>query len=273
MTLATPSSFHRGRRTDASLVYATWHDDSLGAIRAVGVDGSRGREAHHEVGHYVEPRFSGDGGQIVFRRIGGDGRPIARSTATIAASTRSRRRAASRSSLPKRARIRASTGQATAYSSLRRKERRPALISVNLAGGERRVHLQADNATEFVPSPDERFVAWVERFNAYVAPLPLTGKGVDVEPQRRGLPGAAHLARCGCVSALVARFAARVLGTGTGAVPARHRADIRLRDARIPRLFGASRRRRARPSASRPRPTAQRARLALVGATVITMKR
>ena len=59
-----------------------------------------------------------------------------------------------------------------------RTARKSALVSVDLMGGDRRVHVTSDNATEFEPSPDERYVAWVERFNAYVAPLPLTGKGV-----------------------------------------------------------------------------------------------
>ena len=63
-----------------------------------------------------------------------------------------------------------------------------ALISVNLTGGDRRVHLTSENATEFVPSPDEKFVAWVERFNAYVAPLPLTGKPIDVSTSVSDFP-------------------------------------------------------------------------------------
>jgi imidazolonepropionase-like amidohydrolase len=59
---------------------------------------------------------------------------------------------------------------------------------VNLTGGDRRVHLTSDNATEFVPSPDEKFVAWVERFNAYIAPLPLTGKPIDVNTSVSDFP-------------------------------------------------------------------------------------
>jgi hypothetical protein len=65
---------------------------------------------------------------------------------------------------------------------------RAALISVNLTGGDRRVHLTAENATQFVPSPDEKYVAWVERFNAYVAPLLLTGAGVDIGPSSSDYP-------------------------------------------------------------------------------------
>ncbi|MBA3405865.1 MAG: PD40 domain-containing protein, partial [Gemmatimonadaceae bacterium] len=56
-----------------TLVYATWNDESLGAIRTVGLDGRRGRKITERLGHYVEPAFSANGQQIVFRRIGGDG--------------------------------------------------------------------------------------------------------------------------------------------------------------------------------------------------------
>jgi len=65
---------------------------------------------------------------------------------------------------------------------------RAALISVNLAGGDRRVHVTAENASQFVPSPDEKYVAWVERFNAYLAPLPMTGAQVDIGPSSGDYP-------------------------------------------------------------------------------------
>jgi imidazolonepropionase-like amidohydrolase/Tol biopolymer transport system component len=162
-----------------TLAYASWDDDSLGAIRVVGLDGRGGRKITTKPGHYVEPRFSDNGQQIVFRRIGGDDLRSSlysddRGVYTVA-STGSQPRLVTEDGVSPRFNkagdriyLGAQEGQ------------KAALISVNLTGGDRRVHLLSDNATEFVPSPDERFVAWVERFNAYVAPLPLTGKGVDV---------------------------------------------------------------------------------------------
>jgi imidazolonepropionase-like amidohydrolase len=65
---------------------------------------------------------------------------------------------------------------------------RQALFSVNLSGGERRVHVTSDNATQFVPSPDDRYIAWIERFNAYVAPMPATGAGVQVGTSTGEIP-------------------------------------------------------------------------------------
>ncbi len=162
-----------------TLVYATWDDDLFGAIRVVGLDGSRGRKITTKTGHYVEPRFSGNGQQIVFRRTGGDGLRSSlynqdRGIYTVSAAGGEPELVTEDGSTPRFNKA----GDRIFLAS--QEAQKAALISVNLTGGDRRVHLLAENATEFVPSPDEKFVAWVERFNAYVATLPLTGKGVDV---------------------------------------------------------------------------------------------
>ncbi|HZJ00864.1 MAG TPA: amidohydrolase family protein, partial [Gemmatimonadaceae bacterium] len=170
-----------------NLVYATWDDEKLGAIRTVGVDGSRSRKITTKMGHYIEPKFSENGQQIVFRRIGSDGLRSRlytqdRGIYIVGASGGEPKLVTEEGSVPRfnkaGDRIFLSSGEG----------QKAALISVNLTGGDRRVHLTSDNATEFVPSPDEKFVAWVERFNAYMAPLPLTGKPIDVSTSVSDFP-------------------------------------------------------------------------------------
>ena len=170
-----------------SIVYATWNDDSLGAIRVVSADGRNPRVLTRAIGHYVEPRFSADGQQVVYRRISGDGlrgNLYTRNTGVfvVPAAGGEPRLVTEEGADPRfnkdGTRIFLSSGQ----------NARAALISVNLAGGDRRVHVTAENATQFVPSPDEKYVAWVERFNAYVAPLPMTGTQVDIGPSSADYP-------------------------------------------------------------------------------------
>ena len=170
-----------------TLVYATWDDEKLGAIRTVGVDGSRGRKITTKMGHYIEPKFSENGQQIVFRRIGSDGlrSPLYtqdRGIYIVGTSGGEPKLVTEEGAIPRfnkaGDRIFLSSGEG----------QKAALISVNLTGGDRRVHLTSDNATEFVPSPDEKFVTWVERFNAYIAPLPLTGKPIDVSTSVSDFP-------------------------------------------------------------------------------------
>lgn len=165
----------------ASLVYATWDADSLGAIRTIGVDGRNLRRLTTRPGHYITPRYSADGQQVVFRRTGGDqarGTSYSRDQGIyLVAATGGEPRLVTREGNDPRfnragTRIFLSSGEGG----------RAALISVNLTGAERRVHVTSENATQFAPSPDERYVAWVERFNAFVAPMPMTGSAVSVAP-------------------------------------------------------------------------------------------
>jgi imidazolonepropionase-like amidohydrolase/Tol biopolymer transport system component len=162
-----------------TLAYTTWNDSTLGAVRTVGVNGRNPRTITTARGHYVEPAWSRDARQLVFRRIGGDGvrgdmYSRDRGVYIVPAAGGEARLVTTEGSEPRfnaaGDRIFLTGGQAG----------KRALLSVDLNGAERRVHVTADNATQFVPSPDERFVAWIERFNTYVAPLPLTGQGVDV---------------------------------------------------------------------------------------------
>ena len=170
-----------------TLVYATWDDDQLGAIRTVGLDGKRGRKVTTKIGHYVEPRFSSNGEQIVYRRIGSDGL-----RSSLYTSDRGIYMVGATGGEPK---LITEDGSNPRFNKagdrlflIANEQQKAALISINLTGGDRRVHLLSDNATEFVPSPDEKFVAWVERFNAYIAPLPLTGKGIDVSTSVSDFP-------------------------------------------------------------------------------------
>jgi imidazolonepropionase-like amidohydrolase len=59
---------------------------------------------------------------------------------------------------------------------------------VGLDGKDERSHLESENATSFQVSPDGRWVAFIERFQAYVMPFVATGKAVDVGPKESALP-------------------------------------------------------------------------------------
>ena len=171
-----------------TIVYTTWSDDSLGAVRTVRLDGTAGRRLTTRAGHYVEPQFSRDGRSIVFRRIGGDplrGTYNGRDEGVYvvpSAGGEMRLVIAAGGSEPRFDR----TGDRIFLTSS--EASRPALVSVNLTGGDRRVHVTAENATQFVPSPDEQWVTWAERFNAYVAPLPVTGQAVAIGMATTDIP-------------------------------------------------------------------------------------
>ena len=57
-----------------------------------------------------------------------------------------------------------------------------------LPGRDEIEHVRSDNATQIVPSPDGKWVAFEERFRTYVAAFPRTGRPVDVGPTTQTYP-------------------------------------------------------------------------------------
>jgi imidazolonepropionase-like amidohydrolase/Tol biopolymer transport system component len=177
-----------------SIVYTTWNDRNYGAVWTVRRDGRGARRVTTQPGHYVEPSFSHDGGRIVFRRVGGDalrGELHSREPGIywVAASGGTPRLITRSGTLPRfnRAgdRVFVATREAPGGPA---NTPRTGLASMNLQGGEPFTHLVSDNASEIALSPDERYVAWTERFQAYVAPFAVTGQTVTLSPQSKAYP-------------------------------------------------------------------------------------
>jgi len=169
------------------IVYATWNDTGMGAIRKVRPDGSSKTRLTRSRGHYVEPKFSPDGSRIVFRRTGGDnlrGRAWSRETGIywIPSGGGTPALITEEGSEPAFTR----SGDRVFLSS--QEGEKNALVSVGLAGQDRRVHFTSDNATQFLPSPDEKWMAIIERFNVYISVFPKTGKAVDIGPSESDYP-------------------------------------------------------------------------------------
>jgi imidazolonepropionase-like amidohydrolase/Tol biopolymer transport system component len=176
-------SFSRDGR---SVAYVSWDDEDLGSVRVVPADGGAGRVVTDRPGHYVEPVFTPDGKQIVYRRVVGGGlRPSAWSTEPGiyrvpvggGASTRITEDGE-----------RPHFGAASDRVYLTQIGEKRELTSVGLDGSEPRTHLSSENATEFRVSPDGRWVAFVERFNAFIAPLVPTGQAVEIGPKAKSIP-------------------------------------------------------------------------------------
>ena len=180
------------------IVYTTWTDADYGRVRVVRPDGTAGRDVVPTPGHYTEPAFSPDGKWIVYRSTGRrrHARTALRRRTRASTSCRStaRRR---RGSCAKEGSIRRSTRPASACSSTTSARAKAVLVSVGigdpgspLSGGDDVVHFQSDNATQIAPSPDGKWVAFAERWHAFVAPFARTGRPVDLSPTMEGYPTA-----------------------------------------------------------------------------------
>ncbi len=169
------------------IVYATWNDADRGAIRKVRPDGSSRKKLTTLQGHYVEPKFSPDGSRIVYRRTGGDnlrGRAYSRETGIywIPSDGGTPSLITEEGSEP----AFTPSGERVYLSS--REGDKNALVSVGLKGEDRRVHFTSENAAQFLPSPDDNWMAMIERFNVYISVFPKTGKPVEIGPSASEYP-------------------------------------------------------------------------------------
>ena len=179
------------------IVYANWSDVGYGHVRVVRPDGSGGRDVFARPGHFTEPAFSRDGKWIVFRDAGSDGirGPLYSGSPGIYVVP------ADGSMQPRLVREGGTdpsfdaTGKRIFVNDSQKGN--AVLVSVGigdpnspLSGGDDVVHFQSPNATQIVPSPDGKWVAFAERWHAYVAPFPRTGRPIDLGPAIEGYPTA-----------------------------------------------------------------------------------
>ena len=171
----------------ASIVYTTWSDAAAGRVRVVSSKGGAGRDVVATPGHYVEPSFSPDGRKVVYRATRGD---------SIRGTTFGVERGIfvvdAAGGEPALVRESGSDPQfdhtGTRVYFRERRGEKFVLASVTLDGGDEQVHFQSDNATQIVPSPDGKWVAFAERYRAYVAAFPRSGRPVDLGPSTAGFP-------------------------------------------------------------------------------------
>jgi Tol biopolymer transport system component/imidazolonepropionase-like amidohydrolase len=177
------------------IAYATWSDADKGRIRIVRADGSQARDVVSTPGHYTEPSFSPDGQWLVFRSIGPDyirGYTHAEDPGIFVVRVSGGGSTAVGPGDPRRVRDDADeprfdhTGERIYFTDSRNEKF--VLASVNLAGGDEMVHLQSANATQIVPSPDGRWVAFSERYRTYIAAFPRSGRAIDIGPGISSFP-------------------------------------------------------------------------------------
>ena len=177
-------------RDGRQIVYVSWNDRDAGRVKVVSASGGTGRSVTAEPGHYVEPVFSPNGQAIAYRKTS-DGyltTPLWGRDAGIYV-------VSARGGTPKKVVKDGALPQFGASSDrlfymANEKEDKRSLRSVELSGAKEITHLMSENASEFAISPDEQFVAWTERYQAYVMPFTLSGRTLDVSPKSKAVPQA-----------------------------------------------------------------------------------
>lgn len=177
-------------RDGAQVVYVSWDDEDLSVVRVAPAAGATaGRAVTSDPGHYVEPVLSPDGETIVYRKISGGflSKPLyGREQGLYRIAANGSGEAERFQESGSRPHFGAASDRV--FFTGREEGDKRVLRSVDLDGDEEREHASSEAATEFRVSPDGRWLAFAERFHAYVAALPEIGKALDLGPGSSSVP-------------------------------------------------------------------------------------
>ncbi|HVT45139.1 MAG TPA: amidohydrolase family protein [Thermoanaerobaculia bacterium] len=175
-------------RDGKSIVYTTWDDQKLGSIRIAPSRGGEGRVISAQPGHYIEPVFSPDGSRIVYRSVSGGG--IVSPHWSLDTGIHTLSTSGGKPVLVTRSGISPQFGAANdrVYLLELGDEDKRSLVSIELDGSDRRTHLVSEQAIDYRLSPDERWVAFTERFNAHIIPFVATGRSIEIGPDTKAIP-------------------------------------------------------------------------------------
>ncbi|UCC45342.1 MAG: PD40 domain-containing protein [Candidatus Zixiibacteriota bacterium] len=170
------------------IVYVTWNDRAGGRVKTMDLNGGSGRTVVAVPGHYATASLSPEGNWVVYRRTGGDGYrgriwDDAPGIYIIDSEGRESPRLLTREGSAPRF---AKDGERVYLIS--RDGGQNALISVNLLGSDRRVHVTSEHAGDFRLSPDEKWLAFEELWQTYVVPFPQAPTPVSIGPNMKNLP-------------------------------------------------------------------------------------
>ncbi len=192
LTQATDFEFEPSFSPDGKeLVYVTWNDENLGAVQKMSVQGGNPTKLTKEKGIYRTPTFSPSGKRITFRKESGNldqGRSFSKKSGLyiMSADGSNLKYVSKEGEYPQFTatgnRIFYQTG-GTYFGNLTKE-----LKSVNLNGKDQKTHVKSKYANRLVPSPDNKWIAFTHLHKAYIAPLLLNGKEIDLDNKSKIVP-------------------------------------------------------------------------------------
>ena len=174
-----------------SLVYVTWTDTEMGAVRKLDLTTGTSIRLTTEKGIFRTPSFSQDGKTIVFRKEGGnDHQGFTHSKMagiyTITAEGGKPFFVTPQGEYPQfntdGSRIFVQTG-GYLFGSLSK-----TMKSFALNGTDEKVVFTTQYTNQFVPSPDNKWIAFTELYKVYIAPMPLPGKPMGISASTKAVP-------------------------------------------------------------------------------------
>ncbi|MBW3670273.1 MAG: amidohydrolase family protein [Acidobacteria bacterium] len=170
------------------IVYTTWDDSDLGDVRMIRPNGRDVRVLTQAPGHYVEPALSPDNRSVVYRKMSGGylTSPLYSFDTGLWIAPVVGGEAEELTSSGFEPQFGAE--QDRVYFTRYGEEFSRELKSIRLNGSDERTHYKSDNATELSISPDGKWLAFTEQFNAWITPFVSTGTAISIGPDASAVP-------------------------------------------------------------------------------------
>jgi len=183
-------SFSRDGR---ELVYISWHDQQLGAVRKLDMASGRETMITPTPGKYLSPRLSPDGKTVAYVKSRGSfltspWQGLDTGIYTAQADGKGEPQRVSKDGDAPIFGARNDELFITRTSQPSEVDVRRALWRITLATRQETEVVRGEFVSEYALSPDGRWLGWVERFQAYAAPMPATGKPLTVGPRMEAVP-------------------------------------------------------------------------------------
>jgi imidazolonepropionase-like amidohydrolase/Tol biopolymer transport system component len=194
LTSADDMEMHPSFSRDGKLLaYTSWDDEKLGTVRVRDLASGRETVLTREPGRYESPSFSPDGKRVVYVKSRGGFLTTpwwGLDTGVYLADADGKSAPVKLSDEGERPQFAGSNdsvyvqreSQASEVDSVFK------LVRIGIADRKETEIARSDFASEYAVSPDGKWLGFVERFHAYVTPLPMTGKPVSVGAKMDALP-------------------------------------------------------------------------------------
>lgn len=170
-----------------SLVYASWSDENRGAINKLDIKSGKVTRIVTEKGFYYSPKFSNKGDKIVYRKGTGNdvlGYAYGKDPGIYMISANG-----GEPQFVSKTGIRPSFNSNDTRIFFQSQDAgKKTFNSIDLNGGTPRTHYTSTYANLFIPSPDGKWLAFTELFNAYITPLVTAASSQELSSTTKSLP-------------------------------------------------------------------------------------
>lgn len=173
------------------ICYVTWHDIDLGSVRTIGINGRGMKTLTKEKGMYRSPKYSPKGNKIVYQKAGGNmhmGYAYDKNTGIYEMDTNGSnvRFLTEKGEYPRYSadgkKVFVNTG-GLLFGSLKK-----SMMVYDLEKKTLETVFNTKYTTNFTPSPDNKWIAFNELYNVYIAPMPMTGKPFGLSKDTKAVP-------------------------------------------------------------------------------------